>query len=174
MKLNSLLMFSTLVLAACGTHHSSEQQSDLSSDKFSIAVLGIEMGSCTRDELKRFVAGENVPAISDKLPRDQQIELRQKFGRVLKFPSQKASDAIASPVGAELRKILAAIFPRDYSDERVEQAFVSSVADGEFTLLEFVSQYPTDVLRVNGIAFMSKKANLERSLIELERQYDGL
>jgi hypothetical protein len=146
----------------------------LSSEKFSIGVLGIEMGSCTRDELTRFVSGEDVSAISGKLPRDQQIELREKFGRVLKFPAHKASEAIASPLGAELKKTLAAIFPRDYSDENVEKAFAESVADGSFTLLEFVSEYPTSVLRVNGLAFLSKKASLEASLVELERRYKGL
>ncbi|MBM3381687.1 MAG: alpha/beta hydrolase [Betaproteobacteria bacterium] len=174
MKLNSLMIFSTLLFSACGMNLDSDKQSELSSEKFAIAVLGIEMGSCTREELTRFVAGEYVPAISDKLPRDQQIELRQKFGRVLKFPAHMASDAIASPLGAELKKILGGIFPRDYSGERVEKAFFESVADGSFTLLEFVSQYPTDVLRVNGIAFMSKKAKLEKSLIDLERKYQGL
>ena len=174
MNLNALQIFSVLTLSACGTNAALERRSDLTAEKFSIGVLGIEMGSCTRDELARFVAGNDVPAISGKLPKAQQIELRQKFGRVFKFPAHKASDALASPIGAEIKKTLSTIFPQDYSEAKFEQAFAESVADGSFTLLEYVSLYPTGVLRVNGLAFVSKKASLETSLLNLERQYLGL
>ena len=169
MKSVPLILTSFLLLAAYGSQQ--EHQSELTAEKFAIGVLGIEMGSCTRNELARFVAGENVPAISDKLPRDQQIELRQKFGRVLKFSPVRASEALASQSGVELNKILESVFPRDFSKEKVSETFIASVEDGSFTLLEFVSRYPVDQLRVNGLSFMAKKAALEDALVQLEDHY---
>lgn len=169
MKSVPLILTSFLLLAACGSQQ--EVSSQLTAEKFAIGVLGIEMGSCTRKELARFVAGENVPAISDKLPRDQQIELRQKFGRVLKFSPVRASEALASESWLELNKIIQSVFPRDFSKERVTDTFVASVEDGTFTLLEFVSRYPVDQLWVNGLAFMARKADLEDALVQLEDDY---
>lgn len=166
---SSLCFTSLLLLNACG--HPSDQNSTLSSDKFAINVLGIEMGSCTQDELKRFIAGENVPAISGKLPREQQIELRQKFARVIHVSAARTEDALKSPAGDEIRGLLKAIFPASYSDENVKTAFVQSVVDSQFTLLEFVSLYPTKDLKVNGLAFMGKKDKLEAALVKLDEQF---
>ncbi|MEN9826985.1 MAG: hypothetical protein RI953_2730 [Pseudomonadota bacterium] len=157
------------LLGACGTR--TNDQSNLSSDRFAISVLGIEMGSCTQDELKRFVAGETVPAISGKLPKEQQIELRQKFARVIHVSSARTNDAFSSPAGAEVRSLLSAIFPASYSEANVKIAFEQSVADDEFTLLEFVSLYPSKDLKVNGLAFMGKKDKLELALAKLEEQF---
>lgn len=170
MKKVSVLVTSLPLFFACGRQDAATQ-ADLSSEKFSIRVLGIEMGSCTRDELTRFVAGEFVEPISKKLPREQQLELRQKFSRVLQFPGHRAQAAIASENGKKLNTILQNIFPGSYRPDLVAEAFVASVEDHSFTLLEFVTRYPSDVLKVNGLAFMSQKADLEQALLELERQY---
>lgn len=169
--MKSVLLILILVanLAACGAQQ--EGSSQLTAEKFAIGLLGIEVGSCSRNELARFVAGENVPAISDKLSRDQQIEFRRKFGRVLKFAPVRASEALASESWLELNMIIQSVFPRDFSKERVTDTFVASVEDGTFTLLEFVSRYPVDQLWVNGLSFMARKADLEDALVQLEDDY---
>lgn len=159
------------LLVGCGTY--SKNDSSIYSDRFSIGVLGIEMGACTRDELSRFVAGENVPAISGKLPLDQQQELRTKFARVLKFNSERVDEALESPLGIDLFKHLSAIFPGDFDKRDVEDTLRQSVEDGEFTLLEFVSNYPTETLRINGLSFMTKKNSLERLLLSMEKEFGG-
>lgn len=169
MKNRILAGLTVLFIVGCGT--SSETNSTIYSDKFSIGVLGIEMGACTRDELSRFVAGGRVPAISGKLPLDQQRELRTKFSRVLKFDPRRVNEALESPYGADLFKHLSAIFPGDFSKESVEQTLRVSVEDGQFTLLEFVSNYPTEVLRVNGLSFMTKKNSLEQLLLNMEKAF---
>ena len=169
MKKRILAGLCGVFIIGCGT--SSETNSNVYSDKFSIGVLGIEMGACTRDELTRFVAGERVPAISGKLPLDQQKELRTKFSRVLKFNPERVSEALESPYGEDLFNHLSAIFPGDFSKVRVEDTLRLSVDDGQFTLLEFVSNYPTDTLRVNGLSFMTKKNSLERLLLNLEKAF---
>ncbi|NBW80593.1 alpha/beta hydrolase [bacterium] len=166
----SIFFSATLtLLAACGTRTNDE--STLSSDRFAISVFGIEMGSCTQDELKRFVAGEDVAAISGKLPKEQQIELRQKFARVIHVSSARSDEAFSSPAGEEVRSLLGAIFPSSYSEASVKAAFEQSIADDEFTLLEFVSLYPTKDLKVNGLAFMGKKDKLELALAKMEDQF---
>jgi hypothetical protein len=169
MKLQLLAVVSLALSAACG--RATVENSNLSSDDFSIRVLGIEMGSCTQDELKRFVAGEKVPAISDKLPADQQKELRVKFGRVIRISSSRISEALKSEAGNEARALLKVIFPSSYNEEFVNSTFSKSVADDTFTLLEFVSLYPEKQLKVNGLAFVSKKDALEKALIKLEQDF---
>lgn len=170
MKSLHAALASLFLLSACGQQ--TEENSSLSSERFAISVLGIEMGSCTQDELRRFVAGERVPAISDKLSKDQQMELRQKFARPIRVPAVRAQEAIESPAGIEVRSLLNAIFPTNYKDEHIVSAFTQSVANNEFTLLEFVSLYPTPELRVNGLAFVSKKDKLEAALIKLEQEFN--
>ncbi|MFZ9519616.1 MAG: alpha/beta hydrolase [Silvanigrellaceae bacterium] len=169
MKPSIIFAAALTVLGACGTK--TNDQSNLSSERFAISVFGIEMGSCTQDELKRFIAGENVPAISGKLPKEQQAELRQKFSRVIHVASARSSDAFESPSGAEVRSLLNAIFPASFSEENVKLAFQQSTADDKFTLLEFVSLYPTKDLRVNGLTFMGKKDKLESALVKLESEF---
>lgn len=170
-KIRILSAFLCLSVVACGTD--SAQQAQVSSERFSIGVLGIEMGACTRDELSRFIAGERVPAISGKLPLDQQKELRTKFSRVLKFDPNRVDEALASPYGAELFKLLSVIFPSDFDKDYVRQTLQKSVDDGQFTLLEFVSNYPTENLRVNGLSFITKKDSLERLLLTMEKEYSA-
>ncbi|NBX17579.1 MAG: alpha/beta hydrolase [Proteobacteria bacterium] len=169
MKLQVLAVVSLALSAACG--RATVENSSLSSDDFSIRVLGIEMGSCTQDELKQFVAGEKVPAISDKLPADQQKELRVKFGRVIRISSSRIEEALKSEAGNEARSLLKVIFPSSFNEEFVNATFSKSVADDSFTLLEFVSLYPEKQLRVNGLAFVSKKDALEKALIKLEQDF---
>lgn len=170
MKLKYLTATLLGFLAACGNN--SNENSTLSSEKFSIAVFGIEMGSCTQDELRRFIGGETVPAISNKLSKEQQTELRQKFARVIQISANRTEEALNSEEGNEVRTLLKSIFPPSYSDEHVKTAFIESVADNQFTLLEFVSLYPTQVLKVNGLAFLGKKDKLEQALIKLEQKYN--
>ena len=169
MKSRLLGLLSGLFLVGCGS--SSETDSNIYSDKFSIGFLGIELGACTRDELSRFVAGERVPAISGKLPPDQHQELRTKFSRVLKFNPLRVDEALESEQGIELFSLLSAIFPTDFSKQRVAETLRTSVDDGRFTLLEFVSTYPTETLRVNGLSFMSKKNSLEQLLLRMEKEF---
>lgn len=169
MKAVSILPITLLILAACG--RAPEQQSELTADKFSISVLGMDLGACTQDELTRFVGGQYVEPISGKLPLEQQVEFRQKFSRILKFPSRRTSEAVASATFTEMSKILESVFSRNYSPERVVQTFRASVEDDSFTLLEFVSRYPVDELKVNGLAFMAKKGALEDVLLKLQAQF---
>ncbi|NBO38204.1 alpha/beta hydrolase [bacterium] len=171
MRLFSFFAGTYLLVSACGSSNTSQPQSALKSEKFSIRVFGIEAGSCTRDELTRFVSGEDVPAISGKLSKDQQIDLRIKFSHVLKISPARAQEAISSDAGDEVKQVLEAIFAGDYSSERVEKTFVTSINDGTFTLLEFVSRYPTSQLRINGLAFVSKQDKLESALLQLESQF---
>lgn len=103
MKLKCLTAAFLGFLTACGSN--SSENSTLSSEKFSIAVFGIEMGSCTQDELKRFIGGESVPAISNKLSKEQQIELRQKFARVIQISSTRTEEALKSEEGSEVRAV---------------------------------------------------------------------
>lgn len=170
MKLfTSLLTAAVSLMAGCGRQ--TAENSELSSERFSINVLGIEMGSCNQDELKRFVAGEHVPPISNKLPKDQQTELRQKFGRVIHISAERTAEALSSEAGAEVRSLLKAIFPPSYKEEFVNEAFKQSIADSQFTLLEFVSLYPSQELKVNGLAFVGKKDKLEAALLRLEQDF---
>ncbi|MEN9809178.1 MAG: hypothetical protein RLZZ488_745 [Pseudomonadota bacterium] len=169
MKLSTSLAGVVFLLTACG--QPAAENSELSSERFSINVLGIEMGSCNQDELRRFVAGEHVPPISNKLPKDQQTELRQKFGRVIHISTERTAEALKSEAGAEVRSILKAIFPPSYKEEFVNEAFKQSIADSQFTLLEFVSLYPSQELKVNGLAFVGKKDKLEAALLKLEQQF---
>ena len=171
MKSILILVSSLLALMACGRHQE-EQNSELNAQRFSISVLGMDMGTCTQEELSRFVAGQYVESISGKLPREQQLELRQKFSRVLKFPSYRADEAIASATFVELNKILESVFARSYTLEKVNQTFVTSVQDNTFTLLEFLSNYPVDELKVNGLAFMAKKSALEENLLKLQAEFN--
>jgi hypothetical protein len=170
MKFKVLAVVSVALAAvACG--RGTGENSNLSSDEFSIRVLGIEMGSCTQDELSRFIAGENVPAISDKLPKDQQKELREKFARVIRVSSARLPEALKSAAGNDARSLLKVIFPASYNEDDINATFAKSVADNSFTLLEFVSLYPSKQLKVNGLAFLSKKEALEQALIKLEEDF---
>jgi hypothetical protein len=165
----SAALSAVILMSGCGTARN--QDSSLSSEKFSISILGIEMGSCTRDELTRFVGGENVPAISDKISADQAAELRQKFSRVIKISPNRVAEALASPLGSQMNETLESIFPRDFSKQRVAEAFTGSLQDGSLTLLEFVSLYSAETLHVNGIVFLAKKGSLENLFLKMEEYF---
>lgn len=165
----SLALSALFFTNACGVLR--ENDSQLNSEKFTISVLGIEMGSCTRDELSRFVGGERVPAISDKISKDQANELRLKFSRVISIPFARVPEALASELGSELRDVLGSIFRRDFANEKVNDAFSKSLEDGTMTLLEFVSLYPSETMHVNGIVFLAKKGTLEKVLLKMEQDF---
>ena len=165
----AVALSAVILMSGCGSVRN--EDSSLSSEKFSISILGIEMGSCTRDELTRFVGGENVPAISDKISADQATELRQKFSRVIKISTNRTAEALASPLGAQMNEILESIFPRDFSKQKVAEAFTGALEDGSMTLLEFVSLYSSETLHVNGIVFLAKKGSLESVFLKMEENY---
>jgi len=170
MKITTALITPFVLVTACGSGLDSTD-SVISSERVSISALGVEFGSCSQDELKRFVAGESVPTISNNLSSDKQEALRKKLSKTIKISAERAEDALKSPTGEEFKSLLKGIFPASYTDADATQAFLQSVADNQMTVLEFISLYPTKELKINGLTILTLQSKLEANLLKMEELF---
>lgn len=166
MKFFSYLCATSLVLSACGASDKTESQ--LSSNRFSVGLLGIELTSFSQDELKKFAEGQSVAPISGKLPVAQQTELRSSLARVFKIRADKTNAALTSDAGREFKDLVQRITPAQYSEENVVAAMRASTTDDQLTLLEFLCAYPTEDLKINGLELVNRKEKLKAALLKME------
>ncbi len=122
-----------------------------------MAVISIQ-------DLRRFVAGEDIAIFKDFLTDKQKESARRELGKVHRLVPERRAEAFASQTGKALIAKTRQLVVERNSAVNVPNTLNAAAADGNYTVLEFLASYPVDKLGVN---FMPGGKTLVTVLIEM-------
>ncbi len=155
------------VFSACGVRQ--QQASKIESDKLEGVLMGVTTITASNTELRDFLDGKDVPAL--QRANRFRAELTAKFDAPHSIHPALAEYAWKSPTGLAIIQSLENVIQDEAVTTEVPKLLMEETQKGPFTIYQLLTDYPSQILKVNLLKFWNEQKSLEKNLATLEAKF---